>query len=51
LVRIVSTAGLIGNIGQGNYAAAKMAMVGLSRTIANEMVKYRVRSNCIAPFA
>jgi NAD(P)-dependent dehydrogenase (short-subunit alcohol dehydrogenase family) len=51
LVHIVSTSGLIGNIGQGNYAAAKMAMVGLSRTIANEMTKYNVRSNCIAPFA
>jgi NAD(P)-dependent dehydrogenase (short-subunit alcohol dehydrogenase family) len=51
LIHIVSTSGLIGNVGQGNYAAAKMGMVGLSRTIANEMVRFNVRSNCLAPFA
>jgi len=51
LVHIVSTSGLIGNIGQGNYAAAKMGIVGMSRTIANEMARYNVRSNCLAPFA
>jgi NAD(P)-dependent dehydrogenase (short-subunit alcohol dehydrogenase family) len=50
-VHIVSTAGLIGNIGQGNYASAKMGIAGLSRTIANEMARYNVRSNCISPFA
>jgi len=51
LVHIVSTSGLIGNIGQGNYAAAKMGIVAMSRTIANEMARYNVRSNCLAPFA
>lgn len=51
LVHIVSTSGLIGNIGQANYGAAKMGMVAISRTIANEMARYNIRSNCVAPFA
>ncbi|HVZ90599.1 MAG TPA: SDR family NAD(P)-dependent oxidoreductase [Rhizomicrobium sp.] len=46
-----STSGLIGNIGQANYAAAKMGIVGLSRIIAMEGVQKNVRSNVIAPFA
>lgn len=51
LVHIVSTSGLVGNIGQGNYGAAKMGIVAMSRTIANEMARYNVRSNCLSPFA
>ena len=50
-VHFTSTSGLIGAIGQANYAAAKMAIVGLSTSIALEMQRYQVRSNCIAPFA
>jgi NAD(P)-dependent dehydrogenase (short-subunit alcohol dehydrogenase family) len=50
-VHITSTSGLIGNNGQANYAAAKLGIVGLSRTIASDMARYTVRSNCIAPFA
>lgn len=50
-VHMTSTSGLIGNIGQANYAAAKLGIVGLSRTIAGDMARYGVRSNCIAPFA
>ncbi|HTU00078.1 MAG TPA: SDR family NAD(P)-dependent oxidoreductase [Rhizomicrobium sp.] len=46
-----STSGLIGNVGQANYAAAKMGIVGLSRIIAMEGVQKNVRSNVIAPFA
>lgn len=46
-----STSGLIGNIGQANYAAAKMGIVGLSRIIAMEGAMKNVRSNVIAPFA
>src|SRR5260221_9576311 len=48
---MTSTSGLVGNLGQANYAAAKLGMVGLSKSIALDMAKYRVRSNCIAPFA
>ncbi|WP_027794501.1 SDR family NAD(P)-dependent oxidoreductase [Paraburkholderia acidipaludis] len=50
-VHMTSTAGLIGNIGQANYAAAKMGIAGLSRSIALDMARYNVRSNCISPFA
>jgi len=46
-----STSGLIGNLGQANYAAAKMGIVGLSRIIAMEGAQKNVRSNVIAPFA
>ncbi|MFJ4292184.1 SDR family NAD(P)-dependent oxidoreductase [Cupriavidus sp. NPDC089707] len=50
-VHMTSTSGLIGNVGQANYAAAKMGIVGLSKSIALDMKKFNVRSNCIAPFA
>ncbi len=50
-VHMTSTSGLIGNFGQANYAAAKLGIVGLSKSIALDMAKYHVRSNCIAPFA
>jgi NAD(P)-dependent dehydrogenase (short-subunit alcohol dehydrogenase family) len=50
-VHMTSTSGLVGNLGQANYAAAKLGIVGLSKSIALDMAKYHVRSNCIAPFA
>ena len=46
-----SLAGLLGNFGQANYAAAKLAVVGLSRTLAMEGAKYGVRSNAVSPSA
>ena len=51
LVHMTSTSGLIGNLGQSNYMAAKMGIVGLSKSIALDMARYNVRSNCISPFA
>lgn len=50
-VHFTSTSGLVGNLGQANYAAAKLGVVGLSTSIALDMQRYGVRSNCIAPFA
>jgi NAD(P)-dependent dehydrogenase (short-subunit alcohol dehydrogenase family) len=50
-VHMTSTSGLIGNFGQANYSAAKLGIVGLSKSIALDMARYKVRSNCIAPFA
>jgi NAD(P)-dependent dehydrogenase (short-subunit alcohol dehydrogenase family) len=50
-VHMTSTSGLIGNFGQANYMAAKLGIMGLSRGIALDMARFKVRSNCIAPFA
>lgn len=50
-VHFTSTSGLIGNLGQANYSAAKMGIVGLSNSIALDMDRAGVRSNCIAPLA
>lgn len=50
-VFMTSTSGLIGNFGQANYSAAKMGITALSKSIALDMKRYNVRSNCIAPFA
>jgi len=51
LVHMTSTSALIGNLGQANYMAAKLGIVGLSKSIALDMSRYNVRSNCISPFA
>ena len=50
-VHITSTSGLIGNFGQANYSAAKLGICALSKSIALDMKRYNVRSNCLAPFA
>ena len=50
-VYMTSTSGLIGNLGQANYSAAKLGLTALSKSIALDMQKFNVRSNCIAPFA
>jgi NAD(P)-dependent dehydrogenase (short-subunit alcohol dehydrogenase family) len=51
MVHMTSTSGLIGNFGQASYAAAKLGSAALSKSIALDMLKFNVRSNCIAPFA
>jgi len=50
-VHFTSTSGLVGNLGQANYSAAKMGIIGLSRSIALDMAAFNVRSNCVSPFA
>src|SRR3954467_7901551 len=44
-VHMTSTSGLVGNLGQANYSAAKLGIVGLSKSIALDMARYHVRSN------
>jgi NAD(P)-dependent dehydrogenase (short-subunit alcohol dehydrogenase family) len=50
-VHMTSTSGLIGNFGQANYAAAKLGIAALSKSIALDMARFGVRSNAVAPFA
>ena len=50
-VHMTSTSGLIGNFGQANYAVAKAGIVALSKSIALDLARFKVRSNCISPFA
>lgn len=50
-VHMTSTSGLIGNVGQANYSAAKLGIAALSKSIALDMARFGVRSNCISPFA
>lgn len=51
MVHFTSNSGLVGNVGQVNYGAAKMGVVGLSRGIALDMSRFGVRSNIISPSA
>ena len=51
MVHFTSNSGLVGNVGQVNYGAAKMGVVGLSRSIALDMSRFGVRSNIISPSA
>jgi len=51
LVHMTSTSGLIGNYAQANYSAAKLGIAALSKSIALDLKRWNVRSNCIAPFA
>ena len=50
-VHMTSTSGLIGNLAQANYASAKLGILALSKSIALDMKRWNVRSNCVAPFA
>jgi 3-oxoacyl-[acyl-carrier protein] reductase len=49
IINITSVSGLIGNPGQGNYAAAKAGMIGMTKSLAREVAARNVTANCIAP--
>ncbi|WP_163849179.1 SDR family NAD(P)-dependent oxidoreductase [Pseudooceanicola aestuarii] len=51
LIHMTSTSGLIGNLAQANYSAAKLGIAALSKSIALDLKRWNVTSNCIAPFA
>ena len=48
IVNVSSTSGLHGNVGQANYATAKMGVVGLTKTVAKEWGRFGVRCNAVA---
>jgi NAD(P)-dependent dehydrogenase (short-subunit alcohol dehydrogenase family) len=50
-INMTSTSGLVGNVGQANYAAAKLGIFGLTKVTALDMARYNVTANCISPFA
>ncbi|MDO5606632.1 MAG: 3-oxoacyl-ACP reductase FabG [Paracoccus sp. (in: a-proteobacteria)] len=49
IVNITSVVGATGNPGQGNYAAAKAGLVGMSKSLAYEVASRGITVNCIAP--
>jgi len=51
IVNIVSTAAIYGNFGQSAYAAAKAGLIGLTRVVAHDLARLRIRCNAVAPFA
>ena len=49
IINISSVCGIIGNPGQGNYAASKAGMIGMSKSLAREVASRGITANCIAP--
>lgn len=49
IIGITSVVGVTGNAGQGNYAAAKAGMIGMTKALAQEVASRNITANCIAP--
>ncbi len=49
IINISSVSGIIGNPGQGNYAASKAGMIGMTKSLARETASRGITANCIAP--
>ena len=49
IINISSVSGILGNPGQGNYAAAKAGMIGMTKSLAREVASRGITANCIAP--
>ena len=49
IVNVASIAGVLGNPGQGNYAASKAGLVGMTKSLAREVASRGVTANCISP--
>jgi len=49
IIGITSVVGVTGNAGQGNYAAAKAGMIGMTKALAHEVASRHVTVNCVAP--
>lgn len=49
IINVASISGIIGNPGQGNYAASKAGMIGMTKSLAREVASRGVTANCVAP--
>lgn len=49
IINVASVAGVVGNIGQANYAASKGGMIAMSKSLALEVARYKIRVNCVVP--
>ncbi|MGF1648911.1 MAG: 3-oxoacyl-[acyl-carrier-protein] reductase [Hyphomicrobiaceae bacterium] len=49
IINISSVSGIVGNPGQGNYAASKAGMIGMTKSLAREVASRGITANCIAP--
>ena len=49
IINIASVSGILGNPGQGNYAASKAGMIGMTKSLAREVAPRGITANCIAP--
>ncbi len=49
IINIASISGIVGNPGQGNYAASKAGLVGMTKSLAREVASRGITANCIAP--